>query len=134
MNQEQAKELGKLLRQRRMELKLTQRQLATNAHMGDSTIARLEHGRFLAPSPAKLSQLAKALQLPLADLFARASYLVPDELPSFNSYLSVKYPKLPKSALTELRDHFERLAKHHGLTTDPTDPKGQSHDQVGAAA
>ena len=62
--------------------------------MGDSTIVRLEQGRITSPSPAKLSRLATALHLSLADIYARAGYFVPDELPSFDAYLQAKYPEL----------------------------------------
>ncbi len=88
---------------------LSKRQLAALAHMGDSTIVRLEQGRFAAPSPAKLSQPAATLHLPLADLFVLAGYFVPDELPSFEVYLRAKYPGLSAIARTPLLHHFQDL-------------------------
>jgi transcriptional regulator with XRE-family HTH domain len=136
MNQVQAKSLGQLLRRRRREMGLSKRRLAALTGMGDSTIVRLEQGRFTAPSPAKLSRLAEALRLPIADLFALAGYLIPAGLPSFDAYLQAKYPALPRSAAVELRNHFKRLEVHHGLQLDlPTsDTERLDNDQVGAAA
>jgi transcriptional regulator with XRE-family HTH domain len=136
MNQDQAKELGKLLRQRRQAVGLSQRRLAVLAQMGDSTIVRLEHGQFLAPSPAKLSRLAEALHLPLADLFALAAYLVPGELPSFEVYLQTKYPALPRSGVAELLHDFKKLQVRHGLHLDLTkfNTERLDNDQAGAAA
>jgi transcriptional regulator with XRE-family HTH domain len=107
MNQDQAKSLGRLLRRRRQELGLSQRKLAALTLMGDSSIVRLEHGQFAAPSPAKLSLLATALHLPLADIFARAGYLVPEELPSFEIYLQAKYPELSARTRSQLVRLFQ---------------------------
>ncbi len=136
MNENQAKSLGQLLRQRRQELGLSQRRLAVLAQMGDSTIVRLEQGQFLAPSPAKLSRLAEALHLRLADLFALAAYLVPGELPSFEVYLQTKYPALPKSGVAELLDHFKKLQVRHGLHLDLTKSniERSDNDQPGEVA
>ena len=136
MNQNQAKSLGQLLRRRRQEMRLSKRQLAALTYMRDSTIVRLEQGLFTAPSPAKLAQLAVALRLPIADLFALAGYLVPDELPSFDAYLQAKYPALPRSAVVELLNHFKKLQVRHGLHLDlPTsDTERLDNDHAGAAA
>jgi transcriptional regulator with XRE-family HTH domain len=109
MNQDQAKSLGQLLRQRRQEMGLSKRQLAGLAQVRDSTVVRLEQGRFASPSPAKLARLAAALNLPLADVFAGAGYLVPDELPSFEAYLRARYPELSARTRNRLVRHFQDL-------------------------
>jgi len=111
MHHDQAKSLGQLLRHRRQEMSLTQRQLATLTHMRDSTIVRLERGFFVSPSPAKLKHLATALGLPIADLFALAGYVVPDELPSFEVYLRAKYPGLSVAARTQLSRNFQEFLR-----------------------
>ena len=109
MDQEQAKSLGQLLRRRRQELGLSQRKLAALAHMSDSSIARLEHGRFSAPRPAKLSLLAAALKLSRADIFVQAGYFVSEELPSFATYLKAKYPELSAKTQRQLVQYFQVL-------------------------
>jgi transcriptional regulator with XRE-family HTH domain len=109
MNQVQAKSLGQLLRRRRREMGLSKRRLAALTHMGDSTIVRLEQGRFAAPSPAKLTQLATALNIPLADIFARAAYFAPDELPLFGAYLQAKYPELSARTRSRLIRYFQDI-------------------------
>jgi transcriptional regulator with XRE-family HTH domain len=109
MNQDQAKSLGQLLRRRRQELGLSQRKLAALADMRDSSIARLEHGRFSAPRPAKLSMLAAALNLSRADIFVHAGYFVPEELPSFATYLKAKYPELSAKTQSQLVRYFQVL-------------------------
>jgi transcriptional regulator with XRE-family HTH domain len=122
MNEGQAKSLGQFLRRRRQELGLSKRQLAALTRMRDSTIVRIERGEFSAPRPDKLSRIAMALHLSLADVFARAAYFVPDELPSFDAYLRAKCPELPPPAAAELGHHFAELQQRYGLPVDLTEP------------
>jgi transcriptional regulator with XRE-family HTH domain len=113
MNQVQAKELGALLRQRRQELGVSTHQLGAQAGIGQSTITRIEQGRFASPRPAKLARIASGLGLTLADVYARAGYYVPDELPNFEPYLAAKYRNLPPAAIAELVRLFDKLAAEH---------------------
>lgn len=115
---EQAKTLGRLLRARREELGLSSRQLAERAAMDDATIVRIEQGAFAAPRPDKLSRIAEALGLSLADVFALADYAVPDDLPSFQPYLRSKYRDMPREAVDDLSKAFERIVRKHGYDAD----------------
>lgn len=118
MNQEQSKALGELLRQKRKELGFTTYQLANAAGVRNSTVVRFEQGKFAAPRPDKLARFASLLELPLADVYARAGYLVPEELPTFESYLKTKYQNLPTIAIAELKKLFEDLITRHGIEID----------------
>lgn len=120
MEPEQAKTLGRLLRARREELGLSTRQLAEQADMNDATIVRIEQGAFAAPRPDKLSRIAEALGLSLADVFALADYTVPHDLPTFAPYLRAKYRTLPPKALRELQNYFDDLTARYGI--DPAGP------------
>jgi len=120
MNEEQAQELGRRLRARREELGLSVRDLERLADVDNGTIVRIEQGAFAAPRPDKLSRIAEALRLPLADVFALAEYVVPDELPTFAPYLRAKYRALPTAALAELERHFDDLSARYGI--DPAGP------------
>src|SRR3954470_6367409 len=117
MTPEQAKKLGDLLRARRQELGLSGRDLATLAGIDNGTIVRIEQGAFTAPRPDKLSRIAEALGLSLADIFALAEYVVPSELPTFAPYLRSKYRDLPPPAIEEIERSFKRIAKRHGYDT-----------------
>src|SRR5712692_1930879 len=99
MNPDQAKELGRQLRVRRDELGLSVRDLEKLASVDNGTIVRIEQGAFAAPAPDKLSRIAEALKLSLADVFALAEYSAPSELPSFSPYLRTKYRDLPAPAV-----------------------------------
>jgi transcriptional regulator with XRE-family HTH domain len=122
MDQEQARELGRRLRQQREALDLSIRELAARTGVNHSTVVRLEQGAIDAPAPDKLSRIAEALQLSLADIFALAEYSVPADLPSFRPYLRSKYRGLPTSAVQELERSFQRIARRHGLDLDGPAP------------
>ena len=118
MNPEQAQELGRQLRTRREELGLSGRDLERLTGVDNGTIVRIEQGAFAAPRPDKLSRIADALGLSLADVFALAEYVVPDELPTFAPYLRSKYRDLPAPAVDELERSFKRITKRHGFEPD----------------
>lgn len=116
----EAKELGALLREQRKKLGLSTHQLGAQAGMRQSTITRVEQGMFASPRPDKLARIAGVLGLSLADLYARAGYFVPDELPSFHVYLPAKYRQLPPAAVAQLVELFHELAAKHDMpVTDP---------------
>ena len=122
MDQEQARELGRQLRERREAFGLSTRELAERAGTTHTTVARLEQGAFDSPAPDKLSRIADALKLNLADVFALAEYIAPRQLPTFAPYLRTKYRKLPAPAVEELERSFKRIAKRHGFDPDGPAP------------
>jgi transcriptional regulator with XRE-family HTH domain len=127
MHQDQATELGRHLRARREQLGLSTRELAERAGTTHTTIVRIEQGGFEAPAPDKLSRIADALDVSLADVFALAEYAIPDELPSFRPYLRTKYRGLPTEAVEQLERSFQRLAKRHGF--EPAGPAPGEDEQ-----
>lgn len=95
--------------------------------MNDATIVRIEQGAFAAPRPDKLSRIAEALGLSLADVFALADYAVPDDLPSFQPYLRSKYRDMPTGAVDDLNRAFERIIRKHGYQPEgPRDGEDES--------
>jgi transcriptional regulator with XRE-family HTH domain len=117
---QRAQELGRRLRTRREELGLSTRQLAEQAGMDDATVVRLEQGLFAAPRPDKLSRIAEALGMSLADVFAFAEYVVPGDLPSFHPYLLSKYPDMPQGAVDELLREFDRITREYDYAVEGT--------------
>lgn len=122
MDDEQAQELGRRLRERREQLDLSIRELAERTDVNHSTIVRLEQGSIEAPAPDKLSRIAEVLGFSLADIYALADYGVPNDLPTFRPYLRTKYRDLPAPAVEELERSFKRIAKRHGLAVDGPKP------------
>jgi len=109
MTPDRAKRLGEFLRARRLELGLSARFVARAVQVRDSTIMRLERGRYAAPAADKLARIAEVLKLDLADVFAIAEYIVPSSLPALPQYLRARYPELTDQAIDQLCASFRHL-------------------------
>lgn len=104
-----------MLRQHRLAVGLSAREVARRANVDVGTVTRLELGQILSPRPENLRSIAAVLDIPVADLFAVADWLPKDDLPTFRPYLRSKYRDLPPEAVKEIEDVFERLARDHRL-------------------
>ena len=62
------KALGKIIQRRRKELKLTQEELAEKIGISRVYMGFVEQGRY-APSVEVIEKLARALRVPLSELF-----------------------------------------------------------------
>jgi transcriptional regulator with XRE-family HTH domain len=81
-------ELGKILRQRRLMVRLTLAELSATAGVSPSYVGRIEKGeRF--PSARILRRLAKPLNFEEDELFTLADYLSPE--PSLDSQNSIAW-------------------------------------------
>jgi transcriptional regulator with XRE-family HTH domain len=109
MNQQQARVLGNLLRAKRKELGFSTYQLAAASGVNSSTVVRIELGKFAAPGPDKLAKFATALKMNLAEIYAKAGYIVPEGLPDLDTYLITKYPDLSKSDLRKMQLTLKEL-------------------------
>ncbi len=125
MNSEQSLSLGQLIRERRHALGLGLQEVADRAGMNKSSLIRIEYDRRAAPQPDTLTNLARVLQLSVADLFTLAGYSTPQDLPSLRPYLRTKYGELPPEALAEIEDY---LARFGGYGTGPADGEDEQPD------
>lgn len=116
MDDNQAKQLGRVLRAAREERGWSTRGLAERSGVGQTNIVRLEIGFYTTPAPDKLAKIAEALGLKLADVYALADYAVPSELPSFAPYLRTKYRDIPAEDVEAIEKYAARLAKKHGVS------------------
>jgi len=129
MDDQQAKKLGAFLRERRMALGISTRELASIAEMDDSTIVRFEQGAYGAPRPDKLARIAAALGLSLSDVYALAEYAVPADLPSPALYLRTKFRgDLSASRMKSLTRELDQLLARHGL--DPAEGPAPGEDET----
>lgn len=119
MDKDQAVRFGKWLRERRQAVGMSTHELGERIGARNSTIIRIEHGVFAAPSPDKLARIAEVLGISLADMYGHAGYAVPDDLPDFDAYLPARYRDLPETAVAELVELFETLMQRHGLVPEP---------------
>jgi transcriptional regulator with XRE-family HTH domain len=108
--------VGELVRTRRLALGLNMFRAAQRAGISHSSLLRIENGEIAQPGPSALTSLAAALDMPLADLFAAAGYVVPTELPSFKPYFRARYGELPDEVAAEVEWYAEQLARRHGIT------------------
>ncbi len=123
MEPDQAQRLGQFLRKARQDKQLSAMQLSELTGISDASIIRTEQGKVNSPAPDKLVRIAEALDVPVADVFALAEYMVVDELPTFAPYLRTKYAALPEEAVEALQSYAEHLAHKHGVQfLDGPDP------------
>lgn len=111
MNEADRMRLGSVIRQRRLQRRLSQRELARRAGLTD--IVRIEKG-LVAPKAETLRAIADGLQLNLSELLIAANFEQPAELPPLMPYLRSKYDDLDDAAVAEVNDFVERLRARHG--------------------
>jgi len=118
MSQAQLDKLGRVIYRERDKANLTQRELAEKAGTSHATIWHLECGDFKHPDPDKLQRIARALNLEVADLFVLVGYVPAESLPSFGTYLRIKWAaKLSAEDRKALERDFERRRDKHAKTT-----------------
>ena len=91
-----ALQLGRFLKERRKALGLSTYQVGELADVPQSTIVRFEQGEYASPRPDKLSRIATALDLPVAEVFSRMGYMNAHDLPTLETYLRSKYNIKPE--------------------------------------
>lgn len=72
----QTTQLGRVIRQRRLERNMTQEDLATEIGVRQSDISALERGHVQLPRRARLQALAAALGITLGELLAVSNWMV----------------------------------------------------------
>lgn len=115
MTEKEREALAKLLRERRLELQLSARELARRIGIDNATVVLLEQGKIAQPRVETIRALARGLELPLADIYAAANWLPESALPSLRPYMRAKYTDLPDEALAEVQAFVEELSKKYGL-------------------
>lgn len=118
MKQEPVNRFGEYIKRLREERKVGVRTLASQAGINSGELSRLETGKRPTPKPDTLKALAVALDVPLADMFAMADYVIPYDLPSITPYLHARYGHLPPDTLTSIDNYLKRLIDEHGMDPD----------------
>jgi transcriptional regulator with XRE-family HTH domain len=113
-------ELGRLVVRHRLAADLSQRQAAKAAGVDIHTMNKLERGGYASPSPKTLTGVARALNIPLLELFRTAGYLTPyDVIDIVRGYQPSADPApalVEESSFDDERNRFiERLIEEHGL-------------------
>lgn len=118
MEQQASQQFCEYIKGLRKERKLTIRAVTAKAGINDGELTRLESGKC-NPRPETLKALAAALGVPLTDLFVKADYIGPYDLPTMAPYFRARYGHLPEETLDAVNDYLAKLIEEHGF-----DPKG----------
>jgi len=109
--------LSQIVRDRRSQLGFTSAELADRASVPRSAVSRIESG-VKVPEPETLAQLARVLQVPLADLYEAVGYPLPEELPSLRPYLRRAYG-VSEATADEIERYLERISAQYGTASKP---------------
>lgn len=115
MTEKERRALADILRNRRLELQLSARELARRVGIDNATVVLLEQGKIAQPRVETIRALARGLELPLADIYAAANWLPEGALPSLRPYMRAKYSDMPDEAVIEVEAFMERLSEKYGL-------------------
>lgn len=124
-HQGNAAQLGRYIKRQREARGLSYEGLARAVGMNRGNLYRLEHGEPASPDPRVLQNLARALEVDLADLYIEAGLPLPQKLPSMEPYLRAKYD-LPEAAIAQIAEYVELLNERYG--------EGKGADDDDAAA
>ena len=105
-------ELGKIIKQRRVMIPLTLRELAAKSGVTQSHLSRIEiGGRF--PSARILRKIAKPLGFSEVELFTFAGFLSPQpsEEVGFAEYVHRNYPQVDEDVIKMIEDILEHPSK-----------------------
>ncbi|MGO4452561.1 helix-turn-helix domain-containing protein [Arthrobacter sp. RAF14] len=125
MKDEEFTGIGKAIRARREELRISAGELARRAGVHASSILRLESGEFTAGKLDTVAAIATALAVPLTELLATSNLIGEDDLPRLIPYLRTKYKGMPDVAIREIEQHFNAVAKRHGIRPNNGPDPGQ---------
>ena len=112
----ESRRLAQVIRDQRLALGFSKRQIEAVCGVNIATLVRLERGEILQPQPETLRLLADVLLIPVSDLFAAIGWVAAKELPTIRPYLRAKYRDMPDSAAAEIERLVDRLVSEHDLS------------------
>jgi transcriptional regulator with XRE-family HTH domain len=112
MTEEQARELGQLVKRARRTRKLSLRALDELTGVSYGWLGRLEHGQMSAPAPSKLTKVAEVLSIApeRIDLITRGR--ISRDLPPIRTYFRAKYQLAPHE-ITQIEEVFDQIRRGH---------------------
>lgn len=110
--------VGALVERHRKASRRSKRDVAREAGVDIATFIRLEQGHYATPSPITLRGVAKALGIPVLELFAAAAYVTPDDLTEMAEYTRTTNTSLPGEAENQLDAMIARTIEEHGIDYD----------------
>ena len=114
MTDAERRALAYILRLRRQQLGWSSAELARRAGVDKGLLTKLDQRQIANPRIETIRALARALDIPLADLYAVTNWLPEEKLPSIRPYMRAKYDHLPDEAVAEVEAMVERLSRRYG--------------------
>ena len=121
--------IATMLREARLQSRLTAREVARRAGVDVGSVTRIELGQIAQPTRDVLTAIGGVLGISAADLFTAADWLPTNELPTLRPYLRAKYRELPANAVDELE---RLLANYEGTAPQAGEdeaPEGQAQSK-----
>lgn len=115
---------GEWLRAFRISRGLSMRDLEARSGIQSGTLSRLEKGQF-RPKPDNVQRLARALQVPHADLMVAAGYPA-QQLPMLRPYLRAAFGMQEADAA----DVERYIQRKYGASTGPRDGEDELGDET----
>lgn len=113
MTEDERQALADLLRTRRQELGISASELARRAGVDKGLLTLLDQRKIAQPRVDTIQALARALEIPLADVYAATNWLPEGSLPSLRPYMRLKYDDLPDEAVAEIERFINRLSRKY---------------------
>jgi transcriptional regulator with XRE-family HTH domain len=110
MTEAQAKQLGRLFKRARKAKKLSLREVDEQSGVSYGWLSRLERGLTAAPSPTKLTRVARALGISPERLDRITRGQVSSELPPIRTYFRAKY-QLSTEEIRQIEEVFDRVRR-----------------------
>jgi len=116
--------IGPVVRQLRLQRKLSQEALANTAHVSSGYLSKLERGVYKAPSGEVLGRIATALSVPPAELYRAAGleHLLGEQHPALEPLLESFAPRLnslPKRDRDIIIGELRRILQEEEETSAP---------------
>lgn len=108
-------QLGEYVRERRVAIGMSMRQLEEATGIPRSGLSEIENGLRAMPSPELLQRIAEALRIDYEDLFAVSGISRPEKLPELDAYLRTRYrDELTAADRRSLERYFDELRSKRG--------------------
>jgi transcriptional regulator with XRE-family HTH domain len=110
MTEAQARQLGRLFKRARKAKKLSLREVDEQSGVSYGWLSRLERGLTAAPSPTKLTRVARVLGISPERLDRITRGQVSSELPPIRTYFRAKY-QLNTEEIQQIEEVFDRVRR-----------------------
>lgn len=111
INELQARRLGAVIREARLNSGMSIRTLATRVGVHSSYIGYLEQGRYAQPSSDRLTRLCEVLDIEPARLAQTTGCNIGNALPEMRTYFRAKYDDLVAADIERIERYVQRLRR-----------------------